>query len=188
MQVECQSQKRYQLKARYPGFQISIISILLRALRLCIACPKHWLSWEGAGRVIVQTESIPSSQDNFPSHVQSPQSQKSCQFSCKSHEQEKLKLIWCICSELCKLNNNHACFVGLSREWSKALLKVSWISELPYIVVFFSFNYFEATKKGLGERLLRNIVCILQNTIGLCFHCYSLKPPGSLLWAIMVER
>ena len=32
---------------------------MLRALRLCIACPKHWQSWEGAGRVLVQTESIP---------------------------------------------------------------------------------------------------------------------------------
>ena len=45
-QFEYQSHKRYQIKARCPGFQISIISILLRALRLCIACPKHWLSWE----------------------------------------------------------------------------------------------------------------------------------------------
>ena len=39
--------------------------------------------------VIVQTESIPSSRDNFHSHVQvGSNRQKSWQFSCKSHEQK----------------------------------------------------------------------------------------------------
>ena len=61
-----------------------VLGFVFAYLPLCL-CMCEVRRWE----VIVQTESIPSSQDNFPSHVQSPQSQKSCRFSCKSHEQEK---------------------------------------------------------------------------------------------------
>ena len=75
------------------------ILFLAPYLRICL-CVCLCARWE----VIVQTESIPSSQDNFHSHVQSARSPKSCtgQFSSKSHEQENSALIWCIGPKLCK--------------------------------------------------------------------------------------
>ena len=80
--------------------------------------------------MIVQTESIPSSPGTiFPRTSSKPQSQKSCQFSCKSHEQEKLKLIWCICSEKYKLyfslnSNRDEC----AEKWAQGFQLKTWFS------------------------------------------------------------
>ena len=100
---------------------------------LC-AYASHVLSIDWAGKelegMIVQTESIPSSPGTiFPRTSSKPQSQKSCQFSCKSHEQEKLKLIWCICSELYKLyfslNSNRDEYAD---RWAQGLWLKTWFS------------------------------------------------------------
>ena len=67
-----------------------VLGFVFAYLPLCL-CMCEVRRWE----VIVQTESIPSSQDNFHSHVQSARSPKSCtgQYSSKIHEQENSALI-----------------------------------------------------------------------------------------------